>query len=226
MEVRPSRRPGGGRCPHFAGGRIVKVMEPTTAGDPLASAPIMEIAIGLPGWVRDFVDWDGPYAGDDERMRLVVALARENVARLSGGPFAAAVFERRTGRLVSVGLNVVERLANSSAHAEVLALALAQRRVGSFTLAAPALPEHEIFSSCAPCAMCVGAVLWSGARRLVWGAMREDALAIGFDEGPVFPESIQYLRRRGIEVVPGLLRDDARAVLEMYAQQGGRIYNG
>jgi len=188
-------------------------------------APPLRLELSLPEWVADAVEWEHGFAGNDERMRLVIALARENVVRGTGGPFAAAVFERGTGRLVSVGLNGVERLANSSAHAEMLALALAQRRVASFTLNAPALPEHEIVSSCAPCAMCLGAVLWSGVRRLVWGALREDALAIGFDEGPVFPESLDYLRARGIEIVAGQLRDEARAVLELYARSGGHIYN-
>ncbi|HEX9106863.1 MAG TPA: nucleoside deaminase, partial [Longimicrobiales bacterium] len=167
--------------------------------DPAPTRPLtLEIRLSLPNWVADFADYGKPYRSDQDRMRLAIALARENVRRRSGGPFAAAVFEREGGRLVSVGLNRVEPLGCSSAHAEVLALALAQRRVGRFTLHAPELPAHEIVSSCAPCAMCLGAVLWSGARRLVWGALREDALAIGFDEGPVFPESLDYLRRRGI----------------------------
>ncbi len=175
-------------------------MDPTRGGDPLAAAPVTDVTLELPEWVRDFVDWDRPYAGDDERMRLVVALSAENVRRGTGGPFAAVIFEPG-GRVVGVGVNLVERLGSAPAHAEVLAIVLAQRRVGSYTLRAPALPPMELFSSCAPCAMCLGAVLWSGVRRLVFAALRDDALAIGFEEGPVFPESIDYLRERGIEVV-------------------------
>ncbi len=204
---------------------MLTTMDPTTGGDPLAAAPVTEVVIGLPGWVGDFVDWGRPFAGDDERMRLVVALSAENVRRRTGGPFAAAIFDA-AGRVVGVGVNVVERLGSAVAHAEVLAITLAQRRVGSYTLRAPGLPAMALFSSCAPCAMCLGAVLWSGVRRLVWGALREDALAIGFDEGPVFPESMAYLRERGIDVVPGVLREEARAVLQDYARTGGRIYNG
>ncbi len=195
-------------------------------GEAAAAPAPLQVELSLPDWMADFVDWRRNYPGDHDRMRLAIALARENVRRGTGGPFAAAVFQRESGRLVGVGVNCVERLASSSAHAEVLALTLAQRRLGSFTLHAPALPEHEIVSSCAPCAMCLGAVLWSGVRRLVWGALREDALAIGFDEGPVFPESLDYLRERGIDIAAGVLREEARAVLEEYARQGGRIYNG
>ncbi len=200
-------------------------MDPTTAGDPLGAAPVTEVVIGLPGWVGEFVEWERPCADDDERMRLIVALSRENVQRRTGGPFAAAVFDA-DGRITAVGVNVVEGLGSSVAHAEVLAIMLAQRRLGSYTLRAPSLPPQQLVSSCAPCAMCLGAVLWSGVRRLVWGALREDALAIGFDEGPVFPQSVDYLRERGIEVVPGLRREEARAVLELYVRNGGRIYNG
>jgi tRNA(Arg) A34 adenosine deaminase TadA len=67
-------------------------------------------------------------------------------------------------------------------------------------------------------------VLWSGVRRLVFGASREDASAVGFDEGPVFPESHAYLRARGIEIVGPVLRDEARAVLEDYVARGGTVY--
>lgn len=189
------------------------------------SRPPVEVRLTLPSWVREFVDWSGDYPEDIHRMRLVVQLSRENVARETGGPFAAAVFERDAGRLVAVGLNGVTRLNNSAAHAEVVALMLAQRRLGSFTLDATGLPAHEIVSSCAPCAMCLGAVLWSGVRRLTWAAHREDALAIGFDEGPVFPASLRYLEERGIEAVPGPLRQEAREILQNYRSGGGEIYN-
>ncbi|HET9276243.1 MAG TPA: hypothetical protein VFN96_09245, partial [Gemmatimonadales bacterium] len=103
---------------------------------------------------------------------------------------------------------------------------LAQARVGQFSLAAPGLPAHELVTSCDPCAMCLGAVLWSGVRRVVCGADRDDAARLAFDEGPVFPESYRYLEARGIEIVRGVLREEARAVLELYRESGGEIYNG
>ena len=103
---------------------------------------------------------------------------------------------------------------------------MAQRRVSSFTLNAPRLPPHELHTSCEPCAMCLGATLWSGVRRVVYGAAREDASRLDFEEGPVFPESYRYLEDRGIEIVRDVLRDEARAVLELYRASGGKIYNG
>jgi tRNA(Arg) A34 adenosine deaminase TadA len=74
--------------------------------------------------------------------------------------------------------------------------------------------------------MCLGATLWSGVRRVVYGATREDATLLNFEEGPVFPESYRYLEARGIEIVRGVLRDEARAVLELYRANSGKIYNG
>ena len=156
------------------------------------------LEIAPPPWLDALVDWDRRYDSDEDRMRLIISLARENVMRGSGGPFGAAVFDAEGGRVVAAGVNSVTRLANSVLHAEIMAIMLAQHRVASFTLAAPGLPRHELVTSCEPCAMCLGATLWSGVRRLICGAAREDALALSFDEGPVFPESWAYLRSRGI----------------------------
>jgi len=103
---------------------------------------------------------------------------------------------------------------------------MAQQRIGSFTLNAPGRPEHTLYTSCEPCAMCLGATLWSGVRRVVYGAAREDASRLNFEEGPVFPESYAYLEARGISIVRNVLRDEARAVLDLYRSKSGKIYNG
>jgi tRNA(Arg) A34 adenosine deaminase TadA len=123
-------------------------------------------------------------------------------------------------------MNLVELKRNSTLHAEMLAFMMAEQRVGSYTLGGEDQPEHHLFSSCEPCAMCLGAALWSGIKAVVCGASHEDARAVGFDEGPVFPESYRYLERRGIEVVRGVLRREAVAVLRDYRERGGLIYNG
>jgi tRNA(Arg) A34 adenosine deaminase TadA len=184
------------------------------------------VRVDYPAWVADVVDHDRLYEDDEAKMRLAIALSRENVKRGTGGPFGAAVFERDTGRLVAVGMNSVVRLANCTLHGEMVAFMMAQRVVGSFSLNLPGMPVHELFSSCEPCAMCLGATLWSGVRRLVCGAAREDATRLDFEEGPVFPESYRYLEERGIQIVRDLLRDEARAVLELYRATKGAIYNG
>lgn len=159
-------------------------------------------------------------------MRLAIELSRQNVLQGTGGPFGAAIFEANSNRLVSVGVNSVERLSNSLLHAEVMALMLAEASVQSFSLGCNEKTSHELVTSCAPCAMCLGAIHWSGVRKVSCGASGKDARDNGFDEGPVFPESYQYLQQRGLTLVTGVLRDDARAVLELYRQRDGNVYNG
>jgi tRNA(Arg) A34 adenosine deaminase TadA len=184
----------------------------------------MVLSISLPEWAESLTLGDS-HPTPEDRMRFAVELARENVIRGTGGPFGAAVFQAGTGVLVSVGVNSVTRLRNSALHAEMLALMRAEARVGSFTLDAEGLPDHELYSSCEPCAMCLGAVQWAGTRRVIAAALREDAEALGFDEGPVFPESYAYLEARGFTFERGLLRDEAVAVLRRYLERGGDIYN-
>ena len=183
-----------------------------------------EIRITNPDWVDKVVDLHATYPDDDARIRVAIALARENVVRGTGGPFGAAVFDTQSGKLVGVGTNGVLRLNNSSAHAEVIALMMAQAHVRNFTLQGNGT-THELFSSCEPCAMCLGATLWSGVTRLVFAATREDATRLRFDEGPVFPESYRYLADRGVAIERGRLRQEAGAVFDLYVERGGPIYN-
>jgi tRNA(Arg) A34 adenosine deaminase TadA len=184
------------------------------------------LAISLPDWVADEVDFSRLYDDDCSRMAVAVHVARQNVERDSGGPFGAAIFEQRSGRLISVGVNRVVPLHNCTLHAEMLAFMFAQRTRASHTLNDPTLPAHTLYTSCAPCAMCLGASLWSGVRRIVIAARREDAQAIGFEEGPVFPQSETYLQARGIEIVPDVMRDEGNTVLQRYAELDRLRYNG
>jgi tRNA(Arg) A34 adenosine deaminase TadA len=181
------------------------------------------IIIEYPPWVAEVVDFGQRYANDDARMAVAIAVARENVVRKTGGPFGAAIFECESGRLVAVGMNAVVRLSNCTLHGEMVAFMMANQRLQSFTLGAPGMPSHELHTSCEPCAMCLGATLWSGVKRMVCAAAREDAARLRFEEGPVFPESYAYLEKCGIEIVRGVRRDEARAVMESYR---GVVYNG
>ena len=183
------------------------------------------VLVDIPEWIGEVVDWGKVHTTDEDRMRLAIELARQNVLRGTGGPFGAAIFERSTGALLSAGVNSVVRLNNSTLHAEMLAIVMAQHRIGSYTLAGSPQMSYELFSSCDPCAMCLGAVLWSGLRRMVTGADRDDATALSFEEGPVFPQSYTYLEERGVAITRSVLRQEAAAVLELYRRQGGQIYN-
>lgn len=186
---------------------------------------VQQINLHLPGWINDVVDWQKIYQNDDEKMALAVELSKQNVLRGTGGPFGSAIFDCVSGKLVSVGVNRVVPLHNSTAHGEMMAIMLAEHNIQSFSLNADGV-KRELFTSCEPCAMCLGGTLWSGVKRLVCAATADDARAIGFDEGPVYDSSYDYLKNAGVEVVRGVLRDQAKAVLDNYLKTGGAIYNG
>jgi tRNA(Arg) A34 adenosine deaminase TadA len=160
-----------------------------------------------------------------DRMRFVIQLALSNVTAQTGGPFGAAVFETKTGRLIALGVNVVEPTNCSLAHAEMVALANAHLTLRHFDLGARGLPRLELVTSCEPCAMCYGAILWSGVRKVVCGARATDALAIGFDEAPKPKNWVVELKKRKITVTSDLCRNEAIAVFRRYEQSGGRVYN-
>lgn len=184
---------------------------------------MIQLPLTLPEWAASCLDEARIFAGDAGKMSLAIDLARRNVEQGTGGPFGAAIFNRGTGELVSIGMNLVVAAKNSVLHAEMVAIMAAEARIGSFTLAAKG--RYELFTSCEPCAMCLGGILWSGVDRLVCAAAAEDARAIGFDEGPVYPESYRYLEERGIEIARGYMRDEGREVLKRYQNQGGVLYN-
>jgi len=184
------------------------------------------MVLSLPVWVQSLLEGSAEiFPSVEDRMRFVIELARLNVERKSGGPFGAAVFEREGGRLIAVGVNQVESLNCSIAHAEMLAIALAQKAVGTYDMGREQGAAFELVTSTEPCVMCLGAVCWSGIKRVVCGARDADARRIGFDEGPKPKDWASALESRGISVVQDILRKEAAAVLTEYREQGGLIYN-
>ena len=182
--------------------------------------------VSLPGWVEELLSDPGrEYPTEEDRMRLVIELSRSNVDHGTGGPFGPGLFDLSTNRLVAPGVNLVTTSNLSTAHAEMVAIMVAQRVVGHFDLGGARQPPYELVASTEPCAQCFGATPWSGVRRLVCGARDEDARAIGFDEGPKLPDWAEALEERGISVVKDACRDEAAAVLRHYAESGGVIYN-
>ena len=180
----------------------------------------------LPSWaIRLARSQQRPILTARDRMRFVIQLALTNVALETGGPFGAAVFETTTGRLVSIGVNLVVATNCSLAHAEIVALANAQQAIGHFDLGAPGMPKHELVTSCEPCSMCYGAIPWAGVRKVLCGARGGDAEAIGFDEGPKPKNWVTALKKRGIAVSRDLCRDEATAVFQYYKKAGYAIYN-
>jgi tRNA(Arg) A34 adenosine deaminase TadA len=184
-----------------------------------------EVNIQLPAWTESFMAEMGDvFPSVDDRMRMVIELSRKNIERKTGGPFGAAVFDR-DGRLIAPGINLVVDSNCSVLHAEMVALIFAQQTLGRYDIGDGGTLDYDLVVSTEPCAMCFGAVPWSGVNRLICAARDEDARGIGFDEGPKLANWVEELTSRGIEVIRDVLREEAVAVLNEYAAEGGPIYN-
>lgn len=180
----------------------------------------------LPDTIRAFIETLPDTIPDQKkRMLTVIELSRLNVLHSTGGPFGAAVFTSKTGRLIAAGVNVVVESRCSHAHAEMVALAAAEHYLKTYDLGLPELPDLELVTSTEPCAMCFGAIIWSGIRKIISGATSRDAEAAGFDEGPKPDNWIACLETRGITVVTEVCRAEAGTVLKAYNAGGGQIYN-
>jgi tRNA(Arg) A34 adenosine deaminase TadA len=178
------------------------------------------VSIVIPAWVDEAAAALGSsFASQAEQMRLAVTLSKLNVEH-GGSPFGAAVFAGT--RLIAAGVNCVLSSGLSIAHAEIVALLRAQKALAHHP-DKPAGP-YTLFSSAEPCCQCFGALIWSGVQELVCAANTSDVEAIGFDEGPKPQPWADVLRARGIRVVEGLCRDEAREALALYKARGGPIY--
>jgi tRNA(Arg) A34 adenosine deaminase TadA len=190
-----------------------------------------EYRVALPPWIDDeLADVPPVIPGRENRMRLVHRLADRNWREGNGGPFAALVAEQDTGRIISVGVNVVLASGVSSAHAEVVALGLAQRASGGWDLGGEGLPASELVVNWRPCVQCYGATMWSGVRGLVVAGEGPELEEITtFDEGPLGADWAEQFEARGISVTRDVLRDEALAVFRGYrdaVDAGGiTVYN-
>ena len=183
--------------------------------------------LDLPDWAVDALNkLPAFFPTNEERMEAVIEFSRMNFRRKSGGPFAAGIFERDTGRLIVIGVNRVVPFLCSSAHAEIMAISLAQKHLGVYDLGGPDLPAHQIVVNWRPCTMCLGAVLWSGVQSLVIAGDGPELEEItGFDEGPVHPEWRSELENRGIGLVEDVLREEAIEAYKEYAASHEFVYN-
>ena len=188
----------------------------------------MDFTLSLPDWaVAEFEKLPATLPTLEERMAVVVRFSRLNFENGTGGPFAAGVFERDSGKPVVIGVNRVVPSNCSSAHAEVMTLSLAQKILGTYDLGGAGLPAYQLVVNWRPCVMCYGAVLWSGVRSLVIAGSGPELEEItGLDEGPIHPQWDDELAKRGIDLVQDVLHDEAVAVYRDFAASGALVYNG
>ncbi len=117
---------------------------------------------------------------NDKHMQLAIRLAKENI-RNGGGPFGAVIV--KDGEVIATGANRVTANNDPTAHAEVQAIRAACDKMGTFVLAG-----CEIYSSCEPCPMCLGAIYWARLSRLYFAASKDDAAEAGFSDAFIYKE--------------------------------------
>ncbi len=144
-------------------------------------------------------------------MREVIALAMENVRSGAGGPFGALVV--KNGEIVSRGRNLVTSTNDPTAHAEVVAIRRACQNLNTYQLT-----DCDLYSSCEPCPMCLGAIYWARPRRIYFGALHSDAARAGFDDQFIYHELSKPREQRSIPMVQ-LLEDEAWAPFKAWQEK-------
>lgn len=219
-EVVPAREPVGGDRAGGCGRQEHAVALTSGYYADMAEPIDGTLDLAVPSFVDELVGQYDADGGDSAAiMRLAIRLAEKNTEQ-GGGPFGAVVF--LDGVPVAGGVNRVVSCGLSIAHAEIVALIRAQRRLRCQNGCLP--PEAVLVTSTEPCCQCFGAIVWSGVTELVCGATTLDAEAIGFDEGPKPDRWAAVLEARGIRVMQGVCRAEANAVLQKYAAEGHPIY--
>jgi guanine deaminase len=155
-------------------------------------------------------------ASNSERfMSQAIALALENVRSGKGGPFAALVVKE--GKILGQGANLVTLMNDPTAHAEILAIRAACKKIASFELTG-----CEIYATCEPCPMCLGAIYWARLARIYFAANSADAAHAGFDDSLIYAEVNKPATARKIPMAQ-LLRDEALHVFRAWEQKPDKI---
>ncbi|GAA4428349.1 nucleoside deaminase [Pontibacter saemangeumensis] len=147
-------------------------------------------------------------------MREAIRLSVDKMKAGYGGPFGAVVV--RLGEIVSRGYNNVLTSNDPTAHAEVDAIRKASQALGTYDLS-----DCELYTSCEPCPMCLGAIYWARFRKVYYGNTRQDAARIGFDDALIYEEIGKPLEARKIPMQQ-LLPEEAKAGFEAWEQNEGR----
>ncbi len=150
----------------------------------------------------------------EELMRKAIELSKENVQN-GGGPFGAVI--AKDGEIVATGVNRVTDSCDPTAHAEVSAIRAATSKLKDFNLSG-----YEIYTSCEPCPMCLGAIYWARLDRMYYGNNKTDAKEIGFDDSFIYDEIALKPEKRKLpsEI---LLHDEAIQAFEAWKEKADKI---
>jgi tRNA(Arg) A34 adenosine deaminase TadA len=147
-------------------------------------------------------------------MRRAIVLALENVRSARGGPFAALI--ARDGEVIGEGANSVTATNDPTAHAEIVAIRAACRALGAFQLSG-----CELYTTCEPCPMCLGAIYWARPARVFYAGVAADAADAGFDDAFIYDELKRPPESRHIPMIQ-LMREESLAVFAAWKQQANK----
>jgi tRNA(Arg) A34 adenosine deaminase TadA len=148
-------------------------------------------------------------------MRRAIALSLENVRSNNGGPFGAVIV--KDGQIVGEGANQVLATNDPSAHAEVVAIREACRRLHTFQLTG-----CEIYTSCEPCPMCMGLIYWSRPERVYYANTAADAANIGFEDDFIYHELAREPHNRSLKMVQ-MMRDEALSAFREWDKKPDKV---
>jgi len=148
-------------------------------------------------------------------MARAIQLSLENVRSGRGGPFGAVIVQNT--RLIAEGANRVTSKNDPTAHAEVLAIREACEKLGQFELR-----NCELYSSCEPCPMCLGAIYWARLSRVYFANSAADASKIGFDDSAIYHELARPYDQRGIPMVQ-MMREEALVAFRAWEEKPDKV---
>ncbi|MCF6353106.1 MAG: nucleoside deaminase [Cyclobacteriaceae bacterium] len=146
----------------------------------------------------------------EEFMREAIRLSIDNVQSGKGGPFGAVIVKK--GKIIAKGANEVTSSNDPTAHAEVVAIRNACKVLGSFQL-----DDCEIYCSCEPCPMCLGAIYWARPAKIYYANTKQDAANIQFDDNFIYKEIEQPIADRKLPTIQ-LLREEAQVAFTEWAK--------
>lgn len=148
-------------------------------------------------------------------MKEAVLLSQKGLQNDEGGPFGCVIV--KDNEIIGRGNNKVTSSSDPTAHAEIIAIREACKKLGSFQL-----NDCEIYTSCEPCPMCLGAIYWARIKTIYFANSREDAAAVGFDDSMIYDEINADLRNRKIPMI-NIADEEAKKVFEIWSDKKNRI---
>lgn len=148
-------------------------------------------------------------------MREAIRLSMENVQSGNGGPFGTVI--AKNGKIIATGVNEVTKSNDPTAHAEMIAIRNACEKLNSFQL-----DGCDIYCSCEPCPMCLGAIYWARPKSIYFANSKKDAAEINFDDNFIYQEIKLPIHERKLTITQ-LLRDEAQSVFLQWQESENKI---